>query len=140
MKKIIISAVILAAIYGIYYYSKKAIAGTKLVILFSDLDLKNIQAPKIGLSIQNVTDTDINLESITGAIDVNGNTLANIQFNNPIVLSGKSIKKIYIDAMVSPANIPAVISFINSKNNIVKFIGNANAEGLSIPIDKQLNG
>jgi hypothetical protein len=135
--KIIIAALIIAVLYVGLTYTKKVITGQSLMINIKNLDLSNIQQPKIIVDITNPTTTPVTLQAIFGEINNNKTPFANISYNQNVTFQGLEKKTIAIVLDVNILGLLPLLRSIGQNKLSFDMTGTITAENVSFPFTKQ---
>lgn len=108
-------------------------------VVFSGVDIKNLNNIVVKIIVQNVTNTGITVNSMTGNLFLDGNQIASLSDFTPrdVVPNGQT----EIDVTVSPSwlSLPGnIMSLISQTGNILNFeaVGHVNVAGLPVlPFD-----
>ena len=119
-----------------YFYGKKKLQQS---IQFT-LESVKLSGTKliVRLGMLNPTGSSATINSIVGSVYIKGSAVATIENYNKTIVSPKS--KSYLDLTVTPSG-AGVFSFVKSlistgtKNLSAEFKGNANIDGITIPLD-----
>lgn len=125
--------------YALYYFSQLGVATSTVRVVFNGVNVKGITNYEVLMTVQNLSNISINVNSMAGDIILNGNRLATLAFfNGQIVVPANS--QIDIPVNVSPdlLSIPSVIrDIIHNGVGTLNFtvIGDANINGLVLPFN-----
>lgn len=135
--KIIIAALIIAVLYVGFTYTKKVITGQSLLINIKNLDLSNIQQPKIIIDVTNPTTTPVTLQAIFGEINNNKTPFANISYNQNVTFKGLEKKTIAVTLDVNILGLLPLLKSIGQNKLSFDMTGTITAENVSFPFTKQ---
>jgi LEA14-like dessication related protein len=121
--------------YLLYQAFEKAQFANTVNILFQGVTIENLNSIIVKMVVQNITDTTVTVNSMTGTLLLNGNEIANISKFDPQTIASNSQTE--IDVKVSPdlgaivMNFTSLISTPGSQLNFTA-MGNVNLSGLPI--------
>jgi LEA14-like dessication related protein len=129
---------------ALWYLIQLGSAVGTVQIVFQGVQLKSLTHYVVTLTVQNISNISVDVNSMTGNVFLNGNSLASISdFDKRTVPANGQVN---IDCEVSPDifGIPgAVKDLVNGGANILNFTatGNFNVNGIVLPfnLDKTIN-
>lgn len=134
---------VLGAGAALYFFSKMAFKNKANFLLQSVNVGGSFLAPKVlvRIAVQNPTNSQITLKSLSGSLSVNGKYLSNLSSFGDQVILPNSENVIELNAR------PSVIGVFNSIKELLttpsgqlnaNFVGTANVDGFSVPIDQTI--
>lgn len=120
----------------VWYYSNLGIAANTVNIVLDSVQFSSIRNFNVILMVQNVSNATVQVNSMSGTIFLNGNTLANMSDFTPRTVNPNSQLPITInvkpDFLMLGSNI---MNLINNPGQTIKFTieGNANINNLVLP-------
>lgn len=128
-----------------YFFSRKSLVkNAKFSFQKMSINWKKKQI-LIGIGVQNPTSSSVTIDSISGELLVNGNSLATIENNTKITIQGKANSIIPLILKPSLVGLFAQVRALLAKGDKgkkkkvnAKFVGVANLGGLIIPLDLPL--
>jgi len=135
--KIIIGLLIIAVLYVGFTYTKKIVTGQSLLINIKNLDLSNLQQPKIIIDVTNPTTTPVNLQAIYAEINNNKIAFANISYNQNVTFKGLEKKTIAVLLDVNILGLLPLLKSIGQNKLSFDMTGTITAENVSFPFTKQ---
>ncbi len=133
-----------AAGYVVYYLGNLGVATNTVNFVFQGVTVNSIKDFIINLTVQNVSNANINLNSLAGDIYLNGQPFANISDFTKRVIAANSQTNIQIHVAPNLSSIPATLfEAMTSKDKALNFhiTGNANVNSLVLPfvLDKNIS-
>lgn len=126
-----------AGAVAFYFFRKKKLANA----LQYSIEAISIKGTKIflKLGLLNPTGTPANFNSFVGILFIKGNEVATVENFTKVTITPKS--KSFIDLTITPSGL-GILSTVKSlikkgglKNLSAQFRGNANIDGITVPID-----
>lgn len=108
-------------------------AGNDLQIIFQGVQFHNVNNIQLQFVVQNVSNTAININSMTGVVTVNDNTLGNISTFTPVSVPANSQAPVNVTLQVSLISLPgALVDLFTNSGGELDFnaTGNVNIGGL----------
>jgi hypothetical protein len=133
--------VILAAATALYFVAKKSLS-SKLIFQLQDIGTSGKwYAPVLIISVRvlNPSNQSAQLNSITGELSLNGKFISNITSFVPQKIAAKAESVIKLEAKPGVTGAASVILTALQKKGTgykAKFVGNANVDGIVIPINE----
>lgn len=142
--KILPIALLAVGGFILYNIAQLGVAGATIQILLNGVTVNSVTNYTVQLLVQNVSNANISLRSLTADIQLNGNDIGNASFfpvdaNNqpvPVVIPGNSQQVVNLTINPSLLNLPAsIIALINNPTGNQNFTvsGNANVDSFVIP-------
>lgn len=126
---------------AVYEYSQLGVAAADVQILFDDVSIVSLSNIQITILVQNVSNANIELNSMALAVTMNGQSLGNVSLFPvvPITIQGNSEQPVTVQLTPNWLTIPgAVADLINSGNmDAMSFnaTGTANINNIPLPIN-----
>lgn len=132
-------ALLLAAVgYGVIYYTGLGVAGNDLQVVFKGFSIDSITQFTVTLTIQNVSNATIQINSLAADVTVDTSDLGNVSyFGSPITIGANSQVDIPLKLNLSLFAVPAIVKDImNNLGNSYKISvdGNFNANNIPLPL------
>lgn len=121
---------------AVYEFAQLGVAGKTVQILLDGVQINSITNFSLQLLVQNVSNANVKLNSMTGAITVNGNAIGNVSYFSPVTVASNSQQVVNVTLRPDLLSLPAsIIALINNSGGNLHFVvdGNANIDGLVIP-------
>lgn len=128
------------AAFLLLFYGDLGIANNVLQYYISSVDFTGITTGKIGLVIQNPSNTAILINSMAGTVSANGTTIGNISnFQGGITINPNSQQVVTVYVAVSiTAVLGTLYTMLTSPTglNLINFVlaGNVNIAGIPAPV------
>lgn len=113
------------------------LAAATIQVILQSVDISGLTSYKVTFLVQNVTNATLTVNSMTGTVTVNGNTLGNISTFTQVVVPPNSQMPIVVTINLSVLNLPSdVIAIINNNTGSLLFAatGYVNVSGVPAPI------
>lgn len=133
---------IIAGVGAAIVFLPKLMVGQKAVFVLKNLKTGgNILNPTFGveLGVQNPSNQKIVIKSITGSVLVNGQYLADVSAFGDQIIEGNKESRLVVNATSSALNIVRAVRNILTAplgSNKITFKGQANVDGLVVPIEQ----
>jgi LEA14-like dessication related protein len=112
-------------------------AGSNLAVNLQNVDLSNFPNVVVTLSVQNVTNTPLTIQSLAGNVAVQGTPLGSISSTTPVTLQPNQVTTVPINFSASLINLPgAIVNVISQLGGSLAFnvVGSANVQGIPVPV------
>lgn len=126
---------------GVLYFGwtlwQKYEAGSNLDVNIANVDLSGFPNVQVVLSVQNVTNTPLTVNSVAGNLAVNNVPLGSLSSTIPVTLAPNQITMVTINFSASMVNLPnAIATVINQLGGSLAFnvTGEANVQGIPVPV------
>jgi LEA14-like dessication related protein len=120
-----------------YFYGKKRLQQS-IKFTFESIKLAGTKII-VRLGMLNPSGSSANLNSIVGSLIINGNEVAIVENFTKVNIAAKS--KSFVDLTITPSGL-GILTTIKSlikkggiKNLSASFVGNANIDGVTVPLD-----
>lgn len=134
------TVMLLAALgFAAFYYTGLGVAGNDLLVIFKGFSIDSINTFTITVTLQNVSNATIQLNSLAATVTIDGDTLGNVSyFGNPISVGPNSQVDIPLKLNVSFLSLPGEIKDLMNNlggNHTIEVKGNFNANNIPLPLD-----
>jgi purine-nucleoside phosphorylase len=123
--------------YALYYYSRLALAGNDLQVVFKGFGIQSISNYTITLTVQNTSNALIVLNSLAADVQINDSDLGNVSyFGSPIQIPANSQVDVPLTLNVSLLGVPAIVTQMlnNTGTYTINVLGTLNANGVVLPL------
>lgn len=138
-----IAIIALLGLGGWYYFSRYQLA-KKIKIVFRKVSISgSVLRPKFNLTfgVQNPTGQKTVVKSIVGTVLANGKSIADVsQFSNTTIFANSETPLTITVEPVVTSVLSEIVNFITGKEKkvVVSFVGNINAENITIPVNEKI--
>lgn len=137
------NAILIAGgLYGLYWITEIGALANTVNILFQGVQFNGLTNLSVVLTVQNITNASVTVNSMTGNLLVNGNQLANLSFfNNPVTVPANGSVNIPIQVSLSLLSLPGTVQQLLSMSGTTltfNAVGNANVSNLILPFNLSL--
>lgn len=133
------------AALAVIEYSNLGIAGATVQFLFQGVQVNSLSDIEVTMLVQNVSNGNIVLNSMTLDLTVNGNELGNAAVfpSSPIVVQSNSQQPVVIRVTPNLLTLPSAIMSLVQSNQLNSLIfkadGTANVNNIPMPVHVTLN-
>ena len=120
----------------VWYYANLGIAGNTVNIVFDRVNFNSIRNFDVILTVQNVSNATVKINSMTGTVYLNGNSLANISDFTQRTVNPNSQLSIAVNVKPDFLNLGSnIMAIISDPSAPLRFTieGNANINNLVLP-------
>ena len=137
LKKIATYTGIAAGVYMLVRFTKKGLSAKQLNVKISNLKLAPISKAAITLSVINPTNTEIDFDSITADILLNGNAFSTVNLNRKTIIKANSSLNVDLPIKLNPLEGArlALDLLKNPKQYTLNIKGTVNSSSINFPFD-----
>lgn len=139
-----IGGILLAAavVGGIIYFGNLGIGAADVQFILGGVQIQGLTTIQVQLIVQNVSNADFKINSMSGTVTLNGNMLGNVSSfpATPIVVKANSQVPINVTLNLSLLSVPGVVQqLLAGTNQQLNFVvtGNVNLNSLVVPFTVQ---